>query len=105
MYVATSNDYVQVFKRSSLYRTYLNGGLLGKGSNKNELHLHRASEFGDPLLLVVAIPKYTPNCSYASRMPHLEGEEVFGSHKQGAILPLGSKGDLYKHDHVNFFHP
>lgn len=35
----------------------MNGGLLGKRLNKNELHLHRASEFGDPMLLVVAIAK------------------------------------------------
>ncbi len=105
MYAATSDNYVQAFKQSSLYQTYLNGGLLGKGSNKNELHLHKVSEFGDPMLLVVVIAKYTPSCSYASRMPHLEGEEVFGSHKQGAILPLGSKGDSHKHDHVNFFQP
>jgi hypothetical protein len=105
LYVATSNEYVQAFKQSSLYQTYLNGGLLGKSSNKKELHLHRASEFGDPMLLVITIAKYTPSCSYASRMSHLEGEEVFGFCKQRAILPLGSKGDSNKHDHVNFFHP
>jgi len=83
----------------------LNGGFLGKGSNKNELHLHRASEFGDPVLLVVVIAKYTLIRSYASRMPHLEGEEVFGSHKRGAILRFGPKGDSHKHDLFNFFHP
>jgi len=35
-------------------------------------------------------------------MSHLEGEEVFGSCKQGANLPPKSKGDLHKHDHINF---
>jgi hypothetical protein len=55
------------------------------------------------MLLVIAIAKYTPSWSYASRMPHLEGEEVFGCHKRGAILPFGPKGDFHKHDHLTSF--
>ncbi len=35
----------------------------------------------------------------------MEGEEVSRSHKRGTNLPLESKGDLHKHDHVNFSHP
>jgi hypothetical protein len=83
----------------------LNGGLLENYLNRNELHVCRVSAYGDPLLLatIVFIAKYALDCFYASRMPHLEGDEVFGSCKQGANLPPKSKGDLHKHDHVKFF--
>jgi hypothetical protein len=39
-----------------LYHVYLNGGLLGKCLNMNELHMCRVSEYGDPLL------SYNYNC-------------------------------------------
>ncbi len=35
----------------------------------------------------------------------MEGEEVFKFHKKGTNLPLESKGDLHKHDRINFFNP
>ncbi len=35
---------------------------------------------------------------------YLKGEEVFRSHKWSMNLPLGSKGDLHKHDHVYIFY-
>jgi hypothetical protein len=96
---------LQTFKQSSLYYAHLNGGLLENYLNRNELHVCRVSAYGDPLLLatIVFIAKYALDCFYASRMPHLEGDEVFGSCKQGANLPPKSKGDLHKHDHVKFF--
>jgi hypothetical protein len=42
----------------------LNGDSLGKGMNRNELYIHRVSEFGDPLTLEVVIAKYALVCSY-----------------------------------------
>ncbi len=96
---------MQAFEHSSLYWAYLNGVPLGKALNKNELHVHKAKESKNQLLLTVVVTNYAPSCSYAWRTLHLEGEEVFKSHKRGTNLPLESKGDLHKHHHVNFSHP
>jgi hypothetical protein len=49
-----------------------------------------------------AITKYTIKSSFTNRIPHLEGQEVFGSIKRRANIGLGSKGDSHRHDHVNF---
>jgi hypothetical protein len=38
-------------------------------------------------------------------MPHLEGEEVFGSTKCKANLPFGLEANSHRHDQVNFSHP
>jgi len=60
----------------------LNDGPLGKGPNRNELHMHKVDESKDPMLLVTTIAKYALGYYYASKMPHLEGDlEVFGSPK------------------------
>jgi hypothetical protein len=49
--------------------------------------LRKTNKFGDPLLLVAVVAKYALGCSYASRMLHLEVEEVFKSYKKGSNLP------------------
>ncbi len=51
------------------------------------------------LLLIAIVAKYALGCFYASRMSHMEGEEVFKSCKQGTNLPPRSKGDSHRHDH------
>lgn len=52
--------------------------------------------------LSIIVAKYASCYSYITL--HLKGEEVFKSHKWFVNLPLGSKGDLHKHDHVNIFY-
>ena len=42
---------------------------------------------------------------FCTREPHLVGEEVFGSQKWKADVPLDFEGELYQHDKVNFSHP
>ncbi len=78
---------------------------MGNGSNRNELCLCKVSESKDLLLSIAIVTKYAPSCFYASRMSHMEGEEVFKSCKQGTNLPPWLKGDSHRHDHVNFFCP
>jgi hypothetical protein len=63
------------------------------------------SQFYDPLQMAITVARLTPGSSYTLRILHLEGEEVFGSVKQKQNLPLKSKGNSHKHDHVNFSHP
>jgi hypothetical protein len=55
--------------------------------------------------MAAVVTKFTLGSSYTLKISHLEGEEVFGSTKQRQDLPLGLKGDLHKHDGVNFFYP
>jgi hypothetical protein len=52
----------------------------------------------------VVVIKLALGSSYTLRISHLEGEEVSRSIKQKQILLHGLKGDLYRHDHVNFSH-
>jgi hypothetical protein len=58
----------------------------------NELCLCKTNKFGNPLLLVVVVAKYALGGSFASRMLHLEVEEVFKSYKEGSNLPPSQRG-------------
>ena len=40
-----------------------------------------------------------------TRVPHFEGEKVFGSTKQKLDLPLGDESDSHKHDRINYSIP
>jgi hypothetical protein len=40
-----------------------------------------------------------------TRIPHLEGEEIFGSTKRKLDLPPGDDGDSHRPDKVNFSQP
>jgi hypothetical protein len=42
---------------------------------------------------------------FCTREPHFEGEEVFGSQKRKADVPLGSEHESHRLDKVNFSHP
>jgi hypothetical protein len=41
---------------------------------------------------------------FCTREPHFEGEEVFGSQKRKADVPLGSGHESHRLDKVNFSH-
>jgi hypothetical protein len=49
-----------------------------------------------------AIVKYTIRFSFTTRMPHLEGQDFFGSIKQRVNIAPRSKGDSHMHDCENF---
>ncbi len=40
-----------------------------------------------------------------TRIPHLEGEEIFGSTKRKLDVPIGDAGDSHRPDKVNFSQP
>jgi hypothetical protein len=42
---------------------------------------------------------------FCTRTPHMPGEEVFGSQKRKADVPLGFEGESYRPDKVNFSRP
>jgi hypothetical protein len=58
LYVATSNDYVQPFKQSTLYFHFKLGGHLGQGPNKSELLLHKTTQLGDLKQFTNVVLKY-----------------------------------------------
>ena len=42
---------------------------------------------------------------FCTRMPHMASEEVFGSQKQKADVPLGFEGESHRPDKINFSRP
>jgi hypothetical protein len=98
LYATPFNDYVWIFKQSTLY--YKKGGPSRQGFNRNELLLCKTSQYGD----------YRCNfedvigLSFTTKITHLEGEETFGSYKQKPNLFPRSDGDSHWHDRVNCFH-
>ncbi len=102
-FITTFYDYVKAFKQNASYMVYLNGARCKEGLGRDELRLRRASQYGDLLQMVNAITKYSNGSSFTTSIPHLEGQEVFGSTKQTVDITLGLKGNSHKHDRVNFF--
>ncbi len=102
-FITTFYDYVKAFKQNAFYMVYLNGGRCEEGLGRDELKLRRASQYGDLLQMVNAVTKYSNGSSFTTSIPHLAGQEVFGSTKQTVDITLGLKGNSHKHDHVNFF--
>jgi hypothetical protein len=56
-------------------------------------------------VLNTALPKLPEADQFCTRQPHLVGEEVFGSQKRKADVPLGFKGESHRSDKVNFSCP
>ena len=60
---------------------------------------------GNPKVLADAISNIRGVQDFVTREPHLEGEEVFGSQKRKADMPLGYKHNSHRLDKVNFSRP
>jgi hypothetical protein len=60
---------------------------------------------GNPKALNVAIAKMHGVEEFYTREPHFEGEEVFGSQKRKADIPLGSEHESHRPNRVNFSYP
>ena len=91
------------------YYQYLKGDLVGTGPGKEDLQLRaakrRAKRTGDPKVLNIAIANLPGAEVFCTREPHLVGEEVFGSQKRKADVPLGFEGESHRLDKVNFSRP
>jgi hypothetical protein len=64
-----------------------------------------ALQSGNPKALNVAMVKMPGVEEFCTREPHFEGEEVFGSQKRKADIPLGSEHESHRPDRVNFSRP
>jgi hypothetical protein len=87
------------------YRAYLKGKVFGTGPSKQELKLRAAKRSGDPKKIEEALSQLPGVEVATTRIPHLEGEEIFGSTKRKLDLPPSDDGDSHRPDKVNFSQP
>jgi hypothetical protein len=80
----------------------LNGGICGEGLGRDELKLWQTSQFGDPSQMANFLTKHLSGSSFITRIPHLEGEKVFGSTKQKVDITIRLESNSHGHDCVNF---
>jgi hypothetical protein len=109
LYVASVDDFVRALIQVSRYYQFLKGEYAGTGPGKDELMLRVAQRSalrsGNPKALNVVMAKMPGVEEFCTREPHFEGEEVFGSQKRKADLPLGSEHESHRPDRVNFSRP
>ena len=65
----------------------------------------RAKQTGNPLVLEDPMLEMPGADEFCTRVPRMAGEEVFGSMKRKADLPLGAEEESHRPDKVNFSHP
>jgi hypothetical protein len=87
------------------YMAYLKGKASGTGPSKQELKLRAARRSGDPKKIEEALSQLLGVEVATTRIPHLEGEEIFGSTKRKLDLPPGDDGNSHRPDKVNFSQP
>ena len=87
------------------YRTYLKGYASGLGPSKGELRLRAARRSGDPKRIAEALNTLRGAKGVGTRIPHLEGEETFGSTKRKLDMPIGDAGDSHRPNKINFSQP
>ncbi len=85
----------------------MQGGPFGHGFDKNELviFVKEGSRVKYPIKFAAVVTNYMSDSSFTNYLPHLEGEEVFGSSKQLANCPPSVNNDSHCPNDVNFFHP
>jgi hypothetical protein len=109
LYIATVDDFIRALMQVVRYYQYMKGDRAGTGPGKDELQLRAAQRTaertGDPKVLNIAMAKLPGAELFCTRAPHMAGEEVFGSQKRKADVPLGFEGESHWPDKVNFSRP
>jgi hypothetical protein len=105
LFVATYNDKIRAVIQMTNYKAYLKDKSSRTCPSKQELKLRVARRRGDPKKIAEALSQLPMVEVATTRIPHLEGEEIFGSTKRKLDLPLGDDGDSHRPDKVNFSHP
>jgi hypothetical protein len=105
LYNATLDDYCRASLQSTAYHNFLKGMGGGTGPDRSVLRLHSATRSGDPSKIARAVGELSADVGLNSRVPHLEGEFIFGSAKKKLDLPPGDDSDSHRHDRVNFTLP
>jgi hypothetical protein len=109
LYVATVDDFVRGFLQVVNYYQFLKDDVGGTGPTKKELKLRmaerRAKQTCNPLVLEDPMLDMPGADEFCTREPRMAREEVFGSSKRKADLPLGAEEEFHWPDKVNFSHP
>ena len=107
--MATVGDYICAFLQVVAYYTFLKRGVGGDGPSKEELKLmgaqRRAQRTGDPKVLQKVLLDMPGGEEFCTCDPHLEGAEMYGSHKRRPGIPIGDDGEIHRPDTVNFSRP
>ena len=104
-YEATIDDYCKSAMQSIQYQNFLKGNCGGTGPNKSVLKLCAAWRSGNPAKMAKAMNAVSEEAELKSRVPHLEGENIFGLVKRKLDLSPGDESDSHRHDRVNFTIP
>ena len=105
LFDATCDDSIRAWMQMTNYRAYLKGYASGSGPSKGELRLRAARRSGDPKKIAEALNTLPGAEGVGTRVPHLEGEEIFGSTKRKLDVPIGDAGDSHRPDKINFSQP
>ena len=105
LFNATCDDSIRAWMQMTNYRAYLRGHAFGFGPSKGELKLRAARRSGCLKKIAEALNSLPKAQGVGSRVPHLEGEEIFGSTKRRLDVPIGNAGDSHRPDKVNFSQP
>ena len=105
VYHATVDDFARAALQSLFYFNYLRGGPAGTGPSKSELQLRLASRIGNSRRVVKLLDNVAAEAGLDTRVPHLEGETIFGSTKRKLDLPPGDDSDSHCHDQINYSVP
>ena len=102
LFDATCDDSIRAWMQMTNYWAYLKGYASGSGPSKGELRLRSARRSGDPKKIAEALNTLPRAEGVGTRIPHLEGEETFGSTKRKLDVSIGDAGDSYRLDKINF---
>ena len=105
LFDATCDDSIRTWMQMTNYMAYLRGHAFGSSPSKGELKLRAARRSGCPKKITEALNSLLEAQGVGSRVPHLEGEEIFGSMKRRLDVPIGDAGDSHSLDKVNFSQP
>ena len=105
VYHATVDDFARAALQSLFYFNYLRGGPAGIGPSKTELQLCLAARVGNSKRMVKLLDHVAVEAGLNTRVPHLEGETIFGSAKHKLDFPPRDDSDSHRHDRVNYSIP
>ena len=105
LFDATCDDSIQAWMQKKNYHVYLKGYASGSRPSKGELRLRTARRSGDPKKIAEALNTLLGAEGVGTRIPHLEGEETFGSTKRKLDVPIGDAGDSHRLEKINFSQP
>ena len=104
-YHATLDDYSRVALQFISYHNYLKGCGGGTGPRRSLLQLQHANRSGNSSRVVKLVDEISIEVGVNTRVPHFEGERVFGFAKRKLDLLPSDESDFHRHDRINYSIP